>query len=108
VLELTDGKTHPTSGEAMQGKVGTIVDWDKERIIEYEGNTLVDNTFAVPAAKNCGTSPLTEAATTAAVNSAQGLPSAAGKNYAILNGNFFTSASMWVEKYAKPPKTKKK
>jgi hypothetical protein len=108
VLELTDGKTHPASGEPMQGKVGAIVDTDKEKITEYEGNTLVDNTFAVPAAKNCGTSPLTEAATTAAVNSAQGLPSAAGKNYAILNGNFFTASSASIEKYAKPPKTKRK
>ncbi|MHB8531307.1 MAG: hypothetical protein ACYDC2_01165, partial [Solirubrobacteraceae bacterium] len=60
VLNLTTGKTHPTSGESIQGSPGKTVDLDRERIIEYEGVALVDNTFSVPAAHNCGTSSLTE------------------------------------------------
>jgi hypothetical protein len=104
VLNLTTGKTHGT--EQIQGSPGKVVDQDKEKIIEYEGVKLVDNTFSVPAAKNCGTSALTEAATTAAVNAAAGLPAASG-NKAELEANFFTTFKMYVEKYAKPPKVKK-
>ncbi len=107
VLKLTDGNTHPPEGTApLTGKVGNIVDLDKGKIIEFEGNTLVDNTFAVPAATGCGTSPLTEPVITAAVNVAAGLPSAAGKNTAVLNGNFFTTLAEYVEKYDKIKKKK--
>ena len=38
---------------------------------------------------------------TAAVNLDAGLPSAAGKNVAVLNGNFYTTLSTWVAKYDK-------
>jgi hypothetical protein len=106
VLNLTTGKTHPSSGESIEGSPGKTVDLDKERIIEYEGVSLVDNTFSVPAAHNCGTSSLTEPVITAAVNLAAGLPSASG-NKAVLDANFFTTFKQWVEKYAKPPKVKK-
>jgi hypothetical protein len=104
VINLTTGKTHGT--EQIQGSPGKTVDLDKERIIEYEGVKLVDNTFSVPAAHNCGTNALLEPVITAAVNLAAGLPAASG-NKAELNANFFTTFKNWVEKYAKPPKTKK-
>jgi hypothetical protein len=104
MINLTTGKTHGT--EQIQGSPGKTVDLDKERIIEYEGVKLVDNTFSVPAAKGCGTNVLTEPIITAAVNVAAGLPAASG-NKAELNANFFTTFKNWVEKYAKPPKVKK-
>ncbi len=44
---------------------------------------------------------LTEPVITALVNTAEGLPSAAGKNVAILEGNLFTAISANVEKYDK-------
>jgi hypothetical protein len=116
VLHLTDGTTHPPAGtEPMTGKVGKNEGRDKGRLIAFIENTLVDNTFPVPAAKGCGTSPVTEPAITAAVNSAEGLPAEAGTSYAILNGNQFSTWSTWVEKYDKKllkekehPKTPKK
>jgi hypothetical protein len=102
VLHLTDGTTHPPEGtEPMTGKVGKNEGRDKGRLITFIENTLVDNTFPVPAAKGCGTSPVSEPAITAAVNSAEGLPAAPGKSYAILNGNQFSTWSTWVEKYDK-------
>jgi hypothetical protein len=102
VLHLTDGTTNPPAGtEPMTGKVGKNEGRDKGRLIAFIENTLVDNTFPVPAAKGCGTSPVTEPAITAAVNSAEGLPAEPGKSYAILSGNQFSTFSNWVEKYDK-------
>ena len=102
VLHLTDARTSPPEGtEPIEGKRGNIVGIIKGRGLELEGNTLVDNTFSVPAATGCGTSPLNEAAVTAAVNANAGLPAAAGKNVAILNGNQFNAHSNWVAKYDK-------
>lgn len=110
VLHLTDATTSPPEGtEPIKGKRGEIVGILKGRALELHGNTLVDNTFAVPAATGCGTSPLDEAAVTAAVNANAGLPAAAGKNVAILNGNVLNAQSKWVAKYDKKEiKTKEK
>ncbi|MGO9488035.1 MAG: hypothetical protein ACLQBB_03275 [Solirubrobacteraceae bacterium] len=102
VLHLTDGTTKPPAGtEPISGKIGTNEGRDKGRLITFIENTLVDNTFPVPAATGCGTTPLLEPVITALVNADAGLPSAAGKNTAILNGNFYTALSTWVEKYDK-------
>ena len=48
---------------------------------------LVDNTFSVPAATDCGYLPLDKLLITAAVNSREGLPPRAGTNVAILQGS---------------------
>jgi hypothetical protein len=116
VLHLTDGTTNPPAGtEPMTGKIGKNEGRDKGRLIAFIENTLVDNTFPVPAAKGCGTSAATEPVVTAAVNAAEGLPAEPGKSYAILNGNQFSTWATWVEKYDKKllkekehPKTPKK
>jgi hypothetical protein len=102
MLKLTDGTTKPPEGvEPMSGKIGINEGRDKGRLIAFINNTLVDNTFAVPAAKNCGTSALVEPVITAAVNVGAGLPAAPGVSHAILTGNQFTSFSNWIEKYDK-------
>lgn len=102
VLHLTDGTTEPPEGtEPVTGNVGTVESLDKGKLREFKGNTLVDNAWAAPAATGCGTSPLTEAVTTLLVNTAEGLPSAAGKNLAKLEGNLFTATSSNVGKYDK-------
>jgi hypothetical protein len=116
VLKLTDGTTKPPAGtEPISGKIGTNEGRDKGRLIAFINNTLVDNTFAVPAAKNCGTNALLEPVITAAVNVGAGLPAAPGVSRAVLTGNQFTTFSNWVEKYDKKllkekehPKTPKK
>jgi hypothetical protein len=102
VLHLTDGTTKPPPGtEPMTGKIGKNEGRDKGRLIAFIENTLVDNTFPVPAAKGCGTSPATEPVITAAVNAAEGLPAEPGTSYAVLSGNQFSTWSNWVEKYDK-------
>jgi hypothetical protein len=102
VLKLTDGTTKPPSGvEPMTGKIGINEGRDKGRLIAFINNTLVDNTFAVPAAKGCGTNALLEPIITAAVNAAIGLPSEPGVSHAILTGNQFSTQASWVEKYDK-------
>jgi hypothetical protein len=110
VLKLTDGTTKPPPGvEPMSGKIGKNEGRDKGRLITFVDNTLVDNTFAVPAAKGCGTNALLEPVVTAAVNAAVGLPSEPGVSHAILTGNQYTTFSNWVLKYdAKALKKKAK
>lgn len=101
MLKLTDGTTEPPEGvEPMSGKIGVNKGIDKARIAAFYGNTLVDNTFAVPAAKNCGEGVL-EPILTAAVNAGIGLPSSPGTSHAVLTGNTFTALSTWVTKYDK-------
>lgn len=101
-IALWDGPTEPPEGvEPIEGKIGTIVAKDKNKITEFEGNELVGNTFEAPAAKNCGTSSLTEPIITQIVNTAEGLPSAPGKNVAKLEGNLYTAFSPDVVKYDK-------
>jgi hypothetical protein len=102
VLHLTDASTEPPAGtEPITGKKGEEVGFLKGRMLELKGNTLVDNTFAAPAATGCGTNALLVPVVTALVNLDAGLPAAAGKNVAILNGNVFNAQSKWVAKYDK-------
>jgi hypothetical protein len=102
VLNLTDGTTEPPAGvEPISGAIGKNEGLDKGDILAFIGNKLVDNTFAAPAATGCGTSPLLEPIVTALVNVDAGLPSAPGKNTAILEGNVFTSFSADVAKFDK-------
>jgi hypothetical protein len=102
VLHLTDYKTSPPAGtESISGKKGEEVSINRGRGFELKGNTLVDNTFAVPAATGCGSNVLLEPVVTALVNTDAELPSAAGKNVAILNGNVTNAQSKWVAKYDK-------
>lgn len=108
VLNLTDGTTSPPApNQPISGKVGTVEDHAHNKIIEFHENSLVDNSFAVPAATGCGTSALLEPIVTTLVNVDAGLPATAGNNTAILNGNFLETQAKWAEKYAKPPKVKK-
>jgi hypothetical protein len=115
VLHLTDGTTEPPAGtEPIKGNIGKVEGPDKGKITEFNGNKLVDNGWAAPAATGCGTNSLTELVTTELVNTAEGLPSAAGKNVAILEGTLFTAFSSDVAKYDKkalkekePKKSKK-
>jgi len=102
MLQLTTGTTSPPAGtEPISGFKGHQPGKDKGRLLTFLETSLVDNTFAVPAAKNCGTNGLLEPIVTAVVNLDEGLPAAPGKSYAILNGNNFATASSWVEKYDK-------
>jgi hypothetical protein len=84
-LPLTTGTTSPPPpNKPISGKIGTIEFKDEFALTIIRGNSLVNNSFAAPAAKGCGgifsflIDPL--------VNAKLGTPSAAGTNTARLNG----------------------
>jgi hypothetical protein len=91
-LHLTDGTTAPPlPNKPIKGKLGTPeseVEKGFESTVIRE-NTLVDNSFSAPASEGCGgffsflIGPI--------VNSKIGLPSAAGKNTAVLSGTLNTA-----------------
>jgi hypothetical protein len=89
-FRLTTGTTTPPAGTApITGSSGALISQDGGAILKLQGAKLVDNTFSVPAASNCGYLPLDKIIITAGVNLKEGLPSAAGKNSAILQGDSY-------------------
>jgi hypothetical protein len=86
-LRLTTGTTSPPSGTApITGSYGALSAVDPEgNRLNITGASLVDNTFSVPAASNCGYLPLDKLLITAGVNLREGLPAAAGRNSVVLN-----------------------
>jgi hypothetical protein len=87
-MKLTVGQTTPPAGTApIQGSPGVQTTNDIGTIAYANGIKLVDNAFSVPAATDCGFTFLDKWLITAGVNSKEGLPSAAGNNYAIQQGN---------------------
>ena len=66
--------------------MGTISQNTDGTVTSFTGAKLVDNAFSVPAATNCGYLLPDKILITAAVNLKEGLPAAAGKNTAIMQG----------------------
>jgi hypothetical protein len=86
-LKLTDGTTSPPlPNTPITGSGGFISVNDQGSVTTSTDNVLVDNSFSVPAATNCGITFLDRLLVTPAVNLKEGLPSAAGKNAAIMGG----------------------
>lgn len=86
-LALTAGTTAPPPpNQPISGSVGNITTNPEATVVTAEGVRLVDNAFAVPAARGCGATLLDRPLVTLAVNLKTGLPSAAGRNEAILEG----------------------
>jgi hypothetical protein len=93
VLKLTTGTTKPPAPNTpITGKPGELSTRAEERILVIKHNSLVDNLFAVPAAKGCGGKAF-EALIDPIVNAKLGLPSAAGNNTAVLNGTLEITGS---------------
>lgn len=91
-LHLTTGTTSPPApNKPIKGSAGTFSEEEEKGygVTVVKGNSLVDNSYSVPAAEGCGgffsflIDPL--------VNGKLGLPSASGKNTAILNGTLRTA-----------------
>jgi hypothetical protein len=96
MLNLTTGETKPPEpNKPIKGVVGTESIED-EAIVVLSGGSLVDNTFAAPGAHGCG-GHLLEGLVDEAVNAELGLPSAAGRNTAILNGKLKLASPEAVE-----------
>lgn len=86
VWNLTTGKTTPPPpNTSIMGTLGEIEFKEEFTMLEIIGNRLVDNSYAAPAASGCG--GLFSFLIDPIINGKIGLPSAAGKNTTILNGN---------------------
>jgi hypothetical protein len=88
-LNLTTGAT---SG-GPTGKPGTQTTKEEGKILEISGVSLVNNTFSAPKATGCGLFGLLDGL----INAKLGLPSASGKNVAVLNGKVEIANSAFVE-----------
>lgn len=100
-IKLQTGTTAPPApNQPISGNPGTYefetTDPDNGySVLHIMNNTLVDNSFAVPGAKGCGNialglpiiTQLLDSLVSGAVNLKVGLPSAAGKNTAIMSGS---------------------
>ncbi|HET9591295.1 MAG TPA: hypothetical protein VFP17_00105 [Solirubrobacterales bacterium] len=93
-LNLTTGTTSPPPPNTpISGSPGEAS--GDGNIIALKGNKLVDNSFAAPGANGCG-GILFSWAVDPFVNSIVGVPSAAGTNTAILEGNTYIAAASAV------------
>jgi hypothetical protein len=97
VLHLTTGTSDAPDGVTpLQGKVGEVTQPPLGvGVLEFAGQELVDNGFAVPAATGCGLLGL--GLLNGAVNSRSGLPAAAGVSEARLVTNTFIVAAADVD-----------
>jgi hypothetical protein len=91
-LHLTTGATSPPlPNKSISGARGKVSNEERNEqvLLRIAENSLVDNSFAAPGAEGCGEAfaflidPL--------INAKIGLPSAAGHNTAILNGELETA-----------------
>jgi hypothetical protein len=107
VLHLTTGTTSPSlPNQPISGTTGTLEGAAKGKIVKIKGSSLVDNDFAVPGASGCGESlaPVLDLVVDAGV----GIPAAAGRNTAIMNGNLEETTAVYAAKYRPKPKKPKK
>lgn len=84
-LHLTTGTTSPPPpNKPIKGNRGTFA--EEEEVLVINGNSLVDNAFSAPAAEGCGEFLFVTGFLDSIVDAKLGLPSAAGKNTAVLTG----------------------
>jgi hypothetical protein len=91
-LHLITGTTSPPEpNKPITGKVGNFS--EEEEVLVINENSLVDNSFSAPVAAGCGEFLFVKGFLDSIVNSKIGLPSASGKNTAILNGTLRTATA---------------
>jgi hypothetical protein len=92
-LKLTTGTTAPPApNKPISGNPGEFGTVAEGLIVALKNNKLVDNSFAAPGANGCG-GILFSWAVDPFVNSIVGVPSAAGTNTAILEGNTYLTST---------------
>ena len=95
-LNLTTGTTAPPPPNTpITGSPGEFEGLEEFKIIALKNNRLVDNSFAAPGANGCG-GILFSWAVDPFVESIVGVPSAAGKNTAILEGTNYLGEAAYV------------
>lgn len=104
LLHLTTGKTDPPPGvEPISGSHETPSETNAG-IAYVKKVVLVDNAFSVPGATGCGNA-LDSSVVDQLVNSEVGLPSEAGKNKVIMNGEVKLARVTKIEEILHPPPT---
>jgi hypothetical protein len=98
IWNLTTGTTAPPGpNKPITGKAGFIEFLEEGRIAVSKEAVLVDNAWAAPGASGCG-GFLVELLLNPVINSAAGLPAAAGKNTAILKNELNIASAAAVRK----------
>jgi hypothetical protein len=104
LLHLTTGTTDPPEGvEPLKGS-HEIPNEDNAGMAYVKKVVLVDNAFSVPGATGCGNA-LDSSVVDQLVDSEVGLPSAAGKNKVIMNGEVKLARVTKIEEILHPPPT---
>lgn len=90
-ISLVTGQSGELDGKTgrLEGKAGGL-------IIQISDDSIVNNTYAAPAASGCGKSP---GAADAALNAKLGLPSPEGHNKAIIDGTLRQASAEVVKEY---------
>ncbi len=97
VLNLISGTTSPPKpNEPITGVPGIPTSNEEGTILTISDNKLVDNSFAAPGVNGCGGS--FSSVVDPVVDAELGLPSAAGKNTAILEGTLKQANASAVER----------
>jgi len=92
-----DTTNPPPPNKPITGNGGTVTFLEKAQVLRLDDAVLVDNAWSAPAAKGCGgilLAPLIDPV----INVAAGLPSAAGKNTAILENTIHTTTTFALNK----------
>jgi len=96
IWPLTTGETNPPPPNTkIKGTAGALEFFEEGSIAELSGNVLVENAWSAPGASGCG-GFLVELLLNPIINTAAGLPAAAGKNTAVLKNTVFIAAAAAV------------
>ena len=98
IWKLTSGTTSPPAPNSpITGSPGEIEFLEEGRIAVAKNSKLVDNAWSAPGVSGCG-GFLVELLLNPVVNVSAGLPAAAGKNTAILQGTLNVASAAAVRK----------
>jgi hypothetical protein len=98
IWKLSSGEVvPPPPNKTIFGSGGEPEFLEEGRILRLKNNKLVDNAWSAPGASGCG-GFLVELILDPIINAAAGVPSAAGKNTAILNNTVSVAATVTVKK----------
>lgn len=96
VQHLTSGTTSPPPPNTpISGTVGELEFKDEFTLVVIKNNSIVDNSYAAPAAEGCG--GIFSFLVDPAVDAKLGLPSAAGHNTTRLNGTLYNATAEAVK-----------
>ncbi len=95
VQNLTSGRSEsPLTHEVIEGSVGSLEFYAEFQAVAISNNTLVDNTYPVPAASCTGPYSSYIAAT---IDKVFGVPAVAGASETVLSGTLYNSTAGYAE-----------